>query len=69
MKRQENDARWHLDDPRTRKWMVQCTACGRIGFRADAPKKFFGRAHLVRHFDALALDESGRCETCRAASG
>lgn len=68
MKRQQNDAHWHLDDPRTRKWMVQCSACGRIGYRADAPEKFFGRAHLVRYFEALDLDDKGRCQVCRESA-
>jgi hypothetical protein len=68
MKREPNDAEWHLDDPRTRKWIVQCAACGTQGYRAGAPEKFFGRDHLVRHFEAIDLDEHGRCASCREAS-
>jgi hypothetical protein len=41
MKRQDKDAEWHLNDPRTRKWMIQCVKCQAIGYPADAPEQFF----------------------------
>ena len=64
---QAQDIEWHLRDPRTRKWIVQCVVCQRIGYKADAPDKFFGRAHLVKYFEPLALDEGGVCASCREA--
>ena len=67
VKRQEHDAEWHFDDPRTRKWMVQCVACGVIGYRFDAPEQFFGRFHLVKYFDPISLDDRGLCEECQFA--
>ena len=66
-KQQPHDINWHLASPRTRKWLVQCVICQTIGYRADAPAKFFGRAHLVRHFRPLATDEQGRCADCLAS--
>jgi hypothetical protein len=47
--------------------MVQCAVCKTWGYRQDAPAKFFGRAHLRRHFEELKLDERGVCEQCRGA--
>lgn len=67
-KRQEHDVTWPLDDPRTRKWMVKCAGCGLVGYHAAAPARFFGRAHLVRHFKPIALDDLGLCEACHAAA-
>ena len=70
IKQSQHDPEWHLDDSRTRKWIVQCGACQRIGYRADAPSRFFGRAHLVRHFEALDLDlATGLCQDCRGLAG
>jgi hypothetical protein len=67
MKNAAHDSEWHLRDPRTRKWMVQCTVCKTWGYRQDAPAKFFGRADLQRHFEELKLDERGVCDQCRGA--
>lgn len=64
-KSEEKDPEWHLDEPRTRKWMVQCVICKTIGYRADAPKQFFGRYHLVKHFKQMNLDATGVCEDCQ----
>jgi len=44
--------------------MVQCAACLKWGYRADAPEKFFGRPHLVKYFEAMNLDERGVCKRC-----
>ena len=67
MKNEEHDAVWYLREPRTRKWMVQCVACNRWGYRPDAPPKFFGRAPLEKHIGEMKLDERGICEQCREA--
>jgi hypothetical protein len=66
-KHEPHDPEWHLADPRTKKWMVQCSACGTVGYRSDAPQRFFGRAHLVAHFEPLDLDSNGRCSLCATA--
>lgn len=64
---QAQDIEWHLLDPRTRKWIVQCVVCQCTGYKVNAPEKFFGRAHLVKYFKPLALDERGICPVCREA--
>jgi hypothetical protein len=66
-KNEEHDPDWFLRDPRTRKWMVQCIGCQRVGYRADAPERFFGRKQLVAHLQPLALDSTGLCEECERA--
>ncbi len=67
-KREEHNAEWYLNDLRTRKWMVQCSACGVTGYRADVPNKFFGWEQLIKYFKAVNLDEQGMCRECRLAS-
>jgi hypothetical protein len=64
MKNEQHDSEWYLQDPRIRKWMVQCVACKRWGYRPDAPPKFHGRAQLERHIGEMKLDERGICDQC-----
>lgn len=64
-KQQQHDPEWHMDDPRTRKWLLQCGACQRIGYRADSSGRFHGRAHLVAHLEPMILDAAGLCPECR----
>lgn len=64
MRDESKDINWHLNDPRTRKWIVQCCVCNTFGYRHDAPEKFFGRAHLEKHFRPMQLNELGACEDC-----
>ena len=66
-KHEYHDPAWHLKDPRTRKWLIRCASCQKIGYRPDAPAKFFGRYHLVRYFEPLDLDETGLCKDCKEA--
>src|SRR5512139_3631699 len=63
-KDESQDHEWHLRDPRTRKWLVQCVGCQRVGYSHDAPDKFFGRYHLVKYFEPLLLSEDGLCSEC-----
>jgi hypothetical protein len=65
IKHEQHDPEWYLADPRTRKWMVQCRTCLRYGYRHDAPAEFFDRALLNQHFEALELDDGGRCQHCQ----
>jgi hypothetical protein len=67
MKNEDKDAEWYLQEPRIRKWMVQCIACNRWGYRHDAPPKFHGRAQLEKHIGEMKLDERGICDQCRDA--
>lgn len=64
MRDETNDINWHLNDPRTRKWIVQCSVCNTSGFRHDAPEKFFGKAHLEKNFRPMQLIELCACEDC-----
>lgn len=50
----------------SRKWLVRCNGCGRVGYRADTPET--GVA-FRRIGEALEVDESGLCEQCSAALG
>ena len=61
------DIEWHLDDPRTKKWLVQCVICQSTGYLPNAPKKFFGRKHLVAHFKPLDVNEAGISNDCQQA--
>jgi hypothetical protein len=57
---------WLDRDPGSRKWMVACAACGRIGLRADTPDRFWNRLNLEK-LGRVRLDESGLCEECQRA--
>jgi hypothetical protein len=60
-KNSEHDSEWHLLDPRTLEWLVQCTACKGWGYRADVSPKFVGQTHLEKHFEKMKLDKPGIC--------
>jgi len=64
MRDESKDISSHLNAPRTRKWIVQCSACNAFGYKHDAPEKFFGEAHLEKHFHPMQLNEIGVCEDC-----
>ena len=66
-KTETHDPDWYLRDPRTRKWLVQCIACQRVGYRADAPPHFFDRDRIVAHLHPLTLDSAGLCDECQHA--
>ena len=68
IKHEPHDPEWHLNHPRTRKWMVQCSGCLRWSYRVDAPKRFWGRPHMERHFEAIDLVD-GLCQQCRRGLG
>jgi hypothetical protein len=62
-----HDPETYFNDPRTRRWLVRCLGCRRIGYRADTPLDAFNRYWMERKLEPLDLDEQGFCETCRAA--
>ena len=62
------DVEWHFDDPRTRKWLVQCVSCQAVGYKHDAPEKFFGRDHVAKYFRALEVDDAGVCTDCQRSN-
>lgn len=64
MRDESKDINWHLNDPRTRKWIVQCSVCNTFGYEANAPEEFFGKFHLEKHFRPMQLNELGACDDC-----
>ena len=59
-KRQE----WFLADPRTRKWIVQCAACGLYGRKPNTPDTI-PKVDFEEVFPILDIDEQGLCPVCR----
>jgi hypothetical protein len=62
-----HDPETYFEDPRTRRWLVRCASCDRIGYRADMPTDAFNRYWMERKLEAMTLDEHGRCEVCAEA--
>jgi hypothetical protein len=64
----KNEADLYLRQyPDLLKWINQCAACQRRGYRPETPAEIFpgvaGR-NLRKYFDELALSEDGLCEQC-----
>jgi hypothetical protein len=51
----------------SRKWLVRCNGCGRVGYREGTPE--VGVWGFRRGWEQLDLDEAGLCEQCSAAVG
>jgi hypothetical protein len=52
---------WFLADPRTRKWITQCSACGQYGRRSDAPTNI-PKVRFEEMFPIQDIDTAGLCE-------
>jgi hypothetical protein len=55
---------------RTGRWMNQCVACQRKGYKPDMPDDIYPgylARNLRKYFEPLDVDESGMCEPCRDA--
>lgn len=67
-------------DPQYRRWLNECTACGRIGYKPELPARTTARLRLGSDFadfttglgfairttfEPLAVDERGLCESCQ----
>ena len=67
-------------DPRYRRWLNQCAACRRIGYKPELPRRTTARlrlgsdfadyptwiGHAIRTtFEPLPLDERELCDICR----
>jgi hypothetical protein len=50
----------------SRKWLVRCGGCARVGYRADTPSEGNAFRRLAEQLD---LDESGLCDQCSEALG
>lgn len=67
-------------DPRYRRWLNQCAACGRIGYKPELPRQTTARLRLGTDFadfttgigqtirttfEPLPLDARDLCDICR----
>lgn len=55
---------WFLRDPRTRRWVVQCSVCRMLGRKPETPP--VPKVRFEEMFPVLELDEVGICQHCRA---
>jgi hypothetical protein len=63
MRTETKTQEWFLADPRTRKWIVQCAACGQYGRKPDTPDNI-PKIHFEEMFPVMALNEKGLCPVC-----
>ena len=63
MRSETKTQQWFLDDPRTRRWIVQCGACGLYGRRSDTPASV-PKVNFEAMFPVMALDDQGLCANC-----
>lgn len=66
MRTETRSLAWFLRDPRCRKWIVQCAACGMYGRRSDSPTTI-PRKHFEEMFPVMELDGYSQCIHCRGA--
>lgn len=53
--------------PELRKWVRECPACHRRGYRPDMPEQLgenFKAQSIRRYFSPMETDELGFCMTC-----
>ena len=71
MAKERNDGLLYLRDyPQLRKWMNQCVACQRLGYKPEMPDEItpgFGAKNLRRYFAELEVNEVGLCSQCASA--
>jgi rRNA maturation endonuclease Nob1 len=63
MRSETRTQEWFLKDPRTRKWIRQCAACGQYGKAPDAPQDI-PKVNFENMFPDMVLDERGFCQYC-----
>ena len=67
MRSETRTVEWFLNDPRTRKWIVQCSACGSYGRKPNTPSSI-PKVRFEEIFPLMIIDtERGSCEQCRKA--
>jgi hypothetical protein len=81
--RKDQAKQLYAGDPRYRRWLNQCVACGRIGYKPELPARTTARlrlgaefsdfptgiGHTIRStFEPLPVDSSGLCDVCRNVS-
>ena len=58
--------------PELERWINRCTLCGTAGYKPDLPANIYPHPNIAsenlrRLFQALVVDDLGRCEVCVAA--
>jgi hypothetical protein len=66
MRSETRTQEWFLNDPRTRKWIVQCAGCGLYGRRGDTPSTI-PKVNFETMFPIMNLNDEGICENCGQA--
>jgi hypothetical protein len=69
MKGNEGEEYLQMYPTRTARWLNQCVACQRKGYKPDMPNEIYPggalASNLRRYFEPLELDEAGLCDQCR----
>jgi hypothetical protein len=63
MRTETKTQEWFLQDPRTRKWIRQCLACGQYGRDPATPENIPKRNFEIM-FPIIELNELGLCGYC-----
>jgi len=63
MRTETKTQEWFLQDPRTRKWIIQCKACGNFGRKPNTPVTI-PKVNFEAMFPVMDLDENGLCDVC-----
>lgn len=56
---------WFLNDPVSRKWIVQCTGCQEYGRKSGAPENI-PKAKFFDNFHEMPINDIGLCEMCES---
>ena len=63
MRSETRTQEWFLSDPRTRKWIRHCAACGLYGRDINTPNDI-PKVNFEAMFPILELDDRGYCQIC-----
>lgn len=63
MRTETKTQEWFLKDPRTKKWIRQCAACGQYGRDPKTPENV-PKANFENMFPVMNLDDRGLCQFC-----
>ena len=63
MRSETKTQEWFLRDPRTKKWIRQCSACGQYGRDPETPENI-PKVNFESMFPVMILDDEGVCQYC-----
>ena len=63
MRTETKTQEWFLRDPRTKKWIRQCGACGLYGRDPDTPESI-PKVNFESVFPVIYLNALGICSVC-----